>query len=280
MPPSGERADVQLVDDAVAQVRAAPAAVGPGVPGRVEDPARPVHAVGLPGAARVRTRVAAVDGERVVVPVPSSGSPAGVAHQPSSARSSGHRRPVAGRTRSTAPASGAHTVGRIGQASWSRTSRATGSLSSSGAIGCTPPSTARPVSTSRQRPSGSATVCPAQPPSRSRPTASRVASVTTCGVPPSRPREREQVTGRGGERGVARRRTDERARRCARRTRSAREVTRSFSSARSCGFAPPSSALEALGERRVVDRPAVVGVDERQRGDLGALVDVRRRRAG
>ena len=65
----GERAEVQLVDDAVAQVGPAPVAVGPAVPGHVEHAARAVHAGGLPGAARVRARVRAVDGERVVVAV-------------------------------------------------------------------------------------------------------------------------------------------------------------------------------------------------------------------
>ena len=97
---------------------ALPAGVPPGVPGRVEHPAGPVHAGGLPGAARVGQRAAAVQAEGVVGAVPASGTSsaphgrrAGAAHR----SGAGCRRPEPGRhVRTTVdPAAfGAQTVNR------------------------------------------------------------------------------------------------------------------------------------------------------------------------
>ena len=62
-----ERADVHLVEDAAGQLPAGPGPVGPGERRVVVDPARAVHAVRLPGRARVGQRLVGVaEQERVV----------------------------------------------------------------------------------------------------------------------------------------------------------------------------------------------------------------------
>ena len=61
-----ERADVQLVDDAVVQAGGAELAVGPLEGERVDDPRGPAQALGLPARARVG-QLDAVEHEHVVV---------------------------------------------------------------------------------------------------------------------------------------------------------------------------------------------------------------------
>ena len=60
-----ERADVQLVDRRAVQLDAGPVAVGPAVPGGVEQRAGGVHPVRLPPAARIGQRIVVVHLERV-----------------------------------------------------------------------------------------------------------------------------------------------------------------------------------------------------------------------
>lgn len=59
----GERADVDLVEDAAEHVAAAPGGVRPHEAGRVVDLRGAVHAVGLAAAARIGVRLAAVDAQ-------------------------------------------------------------------------------------------------------------------------------------------------------------------------------------------------------------------------
>jgi hypothetical protein len=63
-----EGADVQLIDDAVAEVPAVPCRVGPGERGGVDQPRRPVDAIRLPARPRVWQRRTPVEPERVVIP--------------------------------------------------------------------------------------------------------------------------------------------------------------------------------------------------------------------
>ena len=66
-PPGGERADMELVDDQVVRVEAAPAAVGPRPRAGVDHLRRTAHALRLEAGARVGERVAAVQDVAVAV---------------------------------------------------------------------------------------------------------------------------------------------------------------------------------------------------------------------